>query len=151
MQPAGPMSRKPDETDRKILSLLAENGRQSVKELARRIGLSRSATQERLARLERDGAIAGYTIRRNEHGDGAVAAYMFVKTRQALCDDLALQLRHIAEILVFDSVAGETDAMLEVQAESMARLQAIRAEIAAQPDVVQIETSIILKRHFNRR
>mgnify|MGYP001765051926 CR=1 FL=1 len=83
------MSRKQDETDRKILSLLAENGRQSVKELARRIGLSRSATQERLARLEREGAIAGYTIRRNEHGNGAVAAYMFVKTRQALCDDLA--------------------------------------------------------------
>ena len=145
------MSRKQDETDRKILSLLAENGRQSVKELARSIGLSRSATQERLARLEREGAIAGYTIRRNDHGNGAVAAYMFVKTRQALCDDLVPQLRHIPEIVVFDSVAGETDAMLEVVAASMTRLQEIRAEIAAQADVVQIETSIILKRHFNRR
>lgn len=145
------MSRKQDETDRKILSLLAENGRQSVKELARRIGLSRSATQERLARLERDGLIAGYTIRRNDRGAGTVAAYMFVKTRQAICDDLAPHLRHIPEIVVFDSVAGETDAMLEVVADGMPRLQAIRSEIAALEDVVQIETSIILKRHFNRR
>lgn len=145
------MSRKQDETDRKILAHLAENGRQSVKELARRIGLSRSATQERLARLEREGQIAGYTIRRNDQGAEAILAYMFVKTRQAICDDLAPHLRQIPEIVVFDSVAGETDALLEVMADSMARLQAIRAEIAALEDVVQIETSVILKRHFNRR
>jgi DNA-binding Lrp family transcriptional regulator len=145
------MSRKQDETDRKIMALLAENGRQSVKELARRIGLSRSATQERLARLERDGMIAGYTIRRNDQGASSISAYMFVKTRQAICDDLAPHLRQIPEIVVFDSVAGETDAMLEVVADSMARLQEIRAEIAALEDVVQIETSVILKRHFNRR
>ena len=60
------MARKLDQTDQQILTLLAENARQSVKELARRIGLSRSAAQERLARLERDGVLAGYTIRRND-------------------------------------------------------------------------------------
>ena len=51
------MARKLDQTDQQILALLAENARQSVKELARRIGLSRSAAQERLARLERDGVL----------------------------------------------------------------------------------------------
>ncbi len=68
------MARKLDETDHKMLALLAENARQSVKELARRIGLSRSAAQERLARLERDGILAGYTIRRNDPSGGKVAA-----------------------------------------------------------------------------
>src|SRR4030095_7116790 len=38
----GKMARKLDQTDQHILTLLAENARQSVKELARRIGLSRS-------------------------------------------------------------------------------------------------------------
>ena len=145
------MARKLDETDQQILALLAENARQSVKELARRIGLSRSAAQERLARLERDGVLAGYTIRRNDPAGGKVAAYFIVKTKQAVCDDLAPHLRRIPEVVVFDSVAGETDAMLEVVADSMTRLQEIRAEIAALDDVVQIETSVILKRHFNRR
>ena len=145
------MSRKQDETDRKILALLAENGRQSVKELARRVGLSRSAAQERLARLERDGVLAGYTIRRNDPAEGRVAAYFIIKTRQAVCDDLAPHLRGIPEVVVFDSVAGETDGLVEVVADSMTRLQEVRSQIAALDDVEAIETSVILKRHFNRR
>jgi DNA-binding Lrp family transcriptional regulator len=145
------MARKLDETDHKMLALLAENARQSVKELARRIGLSRSAAQERLARLERDGVLAGYTIRRNDPSGGKVAAYFIVKTRQAVCDDLAPHLRRIPEVVVFDSIAGETDGLVEVVADSMTRLQAVRSEIAALEDVEAIETSVILKRHFNRR
>jgi DNA-binding Lrp family transcriptional regulator len=146
------MARKLDDTDQKILALLAENARQSVKELARRIGLSRSAAQERLARLERDGVLAGYTIRRNDPAvNGKVAAYFIIKTRQAMCDDLAPHLRKIPEVVVFDSVAGETDGLVEVVADSMTRLQAVRSEIAALEDVEGIETSVILKRHFNRR
>ena len=145
------MARKLDQTDQQILSLLAENARQSVKELARRIGLSRSAAQERLARLERDGVLAGYTIRRSEPAPHTVAAYFIVRTRQAVCDDLAPHLHKIPEVVVFDSLAGETDALLEVVAESMTRLQAVRSEIAALEDVEEIETAVILKRHFNRR
>ena len=145
------MARKLDETDQQILALLAENARQSVKELARRIGLSRSAAQERLARLERDGVLAGYTIRRNDPAGGKVAAYFIVKTKQAVCDDLAPHLRKIPEVVVFDSIAGETDGLVEVVADSMTRLQAVRSEIAALEDVEEIETSVILKRHFNRR
>ncbi len=146
------MARKLDETDQKILALLAENARQSVKELARRIGLSRSAAQERLARLERDGVLAGYTIRRNDPAaNGKVAAYFIIKTRQAMCDDLVPLMRQIPEVVVFDSIAGETDALVEVVADSMTCLQAVRSEIAGLEDVEGIETSVILKRHFNRR
>ena len=145
------MARKLDQTDERILSLLAENARQSVKELARRVGLSRSAAQERLARLERDGVLAGYTIRRSEPAPHTVAAYFIVRTRQAVCDDLAPDLRKIPEVVVFDSIAGETDGLVEVVADSMTRLQAVRSEIAALSDVVAIETLVILKRHFNRR
>jgi DNA-binding Lrp family transcriptional regulator len=145
------MARKLDETDHKMLALLAENARQSVKELARRIGLSRSAAQERLARLERDGVLAGYTIRRNDPAPHNVSAYFIIKTRQARCDDLAPHLRRIPEVVVFDSIAGETDGLVEVVADSMTRLQAVRSEIAALEDVEAIETSVILKRHFNRR
>jgi Lrp/AsnC family leucine-responsive transcriptional regulator len=41
-----------DSFDRKILDVLAVDGRISVTELARRIGLSKSPTQARLKRLE---------------------------------------------------------------------------------------------------
>ncbi len=48
-----------DDIDRLLISLLSANARQPAALLARRLGLSRSAVQERLKRLERDGVIAG--------------------------------------------------------------------------------------------
>lgn len=49
-----------DRFDRAILLVLAQEGRISVTELAKRIGLSKSPAQARLRRLEQDGYILGY-------------------------------------------------------------------------------------------
>lgn len=49
-----------DGFDRAILTTLAEEGRISIADLARRIGLSKSPTQARLRKLEKTGAIRGY-------------------------------------------------------------------------------------------
>ena len=51
------------ETDSKLLSLLKANAREPTASLARKLGLARSTVQERIARLERSGTIAGYTVR----------------------------------------------------------------------------------------
>ncbi|WP_080606022.1 MULTISPECIES: AsnC family transcriptional regulator [Sinorhizobium] len=47
-----------DEKDLKLISLLRRNARAPIVALARHIGLSRSATQDRMARLEGSGAMA---------------------------------------------------------------------------------------------
>ena len=52
--------REIDETNRRILGELQEDGRLTVAELGRRVGLSSPAVAERLSRLERDGVIRGY-------------------------------------------------------------------------------------------
>jgi Lrp/AsnC family transcriptional regulator, leucine-responsive regulatory protein len=49
-----------DETNRLILGELQEDGRMTLAELGRRVGLSSPAVAERLQRLERDGVISGY-------------------------------------------------------------------------------------------
>jgi len=49
-----------DSFDRKIVDVLAVNGRISVTALAQRIGLSKSPTQARVKRLEDSGVIRGY-------------------------------------------------------------------------------------------
>ena len=49
-----------DDVNRKILGELQEDGRLSVAELGRRVGLSSPAVAERLGRLEREGVITGY-------------------------------------------------------------------------------------------
>jgi Lrp/AsnC family leucine-responsive transcriptional regulator len=49
-----------EETNRRIVALLADDGRMSFTELARHTGLSVSAAQQRVRRLERRGVIKGY-------------------------------------------------------------------------------------------
>ena len=52
-----------DQTDRQLLALLRTDAREPVASLARKLELARSTVQERIARLERTGVVAGYTIR----------------------------------------------------------------------------------------
>ena len=49
-----------DPTDLSMIEILQQDGRISVSELGRRIGLSQPAASERLKRLEERGIIAGY-------------------------------------------------------------------------------------------
>ncbi|RXM20876.1 AsnC family transcriptional regulator, partial [Citrobacter sp. AAK_AS5] len=52
-----------DETDRQLLSLLQTHARESTATLARRLGLARTTVVARIARLERDGVVAGFGVR----------------------------------------------------------------------------------------
>jgi DNA-binding Lrp family transcriptional regulator len=59
-------SPKMDDLDQHLLARLRENARAPVAELARALGLSRTTVQSRLARLERSGVIAGYSVKLSE-------------------------------------------------------------------------------------
>ncbi len=50
-----------DSIDRKILDLLQDNGRITVKEITQTISLTAPAVSERIKRMEKDGIIQGYT------------------------------------------------------------------------------------------
>ncbi|MDF4588458.1 AsnC family transcriptional regulator, partial [Vibrio parahaemolyticus] len=63
-----------DKLDRKILSSLLTNGRESIANLSRNIGLSRTAVAERINRLEKTGIIKGYTAQIRIESDGRKAA-----------------------------------------------------------------------------
>ena len=51
-----------DTIDKQILSLLAENARMPVKEIADRVALTSPAVSGRIRRMEQDGIIDGYTV-----------------------------------------------------------------------------------------
>ncbi|NMS24686.1 Lrp/AsnC family transcriptional regulator, partial [Vibrio parahaemolyticus] len=63
-----------DKLDRKILSSLLSNGRESIANLSRNIGLSRTAVAERINRLEKTGIIKGYTAQIRVENEGRKAA-----------------------------------------------------------------------------
>ena len=52
-----------DSTDRKLLSLLRDDARLPVATLAKSLKVARGTVQNRLARMEADGTIVGYTVK----------------------------------------------------------------------------------------
>jgi Lrp/AsnC family leucine-responsive transcriptional regulator len=59
-----------DKIDLHILSILQDDGRIVMKDLAERVGLSLTPCIERVKRMERDGVIAGYYARVNPQAMG---------------------------------------------------------------------------------
>ena len=138
-----------DPLDLQLLALLEMDGRMSHARLARRVGRSRSAIQERIERLERMGHIAGYTIRRGNRG-AEVQAYLLVTATGASHDTLAAALQAFPEVRVCDSVSGELDLILQVHARDIAGIDRIRAAVAALPGVARTRTALVMQTRFQR-
>eukprot|EP01136_Pigoraptor_vietnamica_P001381 Opistho-1_new@27931 len=52
-----------DDTDRQLIALLRDDARLPVVTIASKLRVARATVQNRLARLEREGTIVGYTVR----------------------------------------------------------------------------------------
>ena len=143
--------RRLDETDRAIIAALRADGRMPVAALAGKVGLSRSAVQERLQRLERDGVIVGYTVRLSgPPPGGSVRAYVIVTLSGPICDQVAPGIARLPEVKRCDSLAGEVDMLLEVETESLEDLSSLRETIAKIHGVKQLRTLPVLSTHFDR-
>ena len=138
-----------DPLDLQLLALLEMDGRMSHARLARRVGRSRSAIQERIERLERMGHIAGYTIRRG-HRPADVQAYLLVTASGASHDTLVAALQTLPEVRVCDSVSGELDLIVQVQARDIAGVDRVRAAVATLPGVARTRTALVMQNRIQR-
>jgi len=128
-----------EEIDRKIVSLLARNGRMSFTELARQAGLSVSAVHQRVRRLENEGVIKGYAAFFNPDDIGLpLTAFVSVKPFDAAApDDLPQRLEHLTAIEACHSVAGDENYILKVRVASPVALALLRGRIG---DEVAVRT-----------
>jgi len=141
-----------DETNRKILALLAGDGRLSFTELAKHTGLSVSAVQQRVRRLEEGGVIRGYTAVINPSAAGLpLTAFVSIKPFDpAAPDDAPDRLTHLAAIEACHSVAGEENYILKVRVASPSALEDLLQEIRAAAGV-STRTTIVLSTPFEGR
>lgn len=142
-----------DGKDRLLIAALRADARQSLVTLARHAGLSRSATHERIRRLEEKGVIAGYTVRlgadMERPGVEALVAVTFQQGRN--CDHIVPHLTGIPNVVTCWSLAGPTDLMLLVECASNAELDTVRRQIATTPGIATVQTHVSLRTHFDRR
>jgi Lrp/AsnC family transcriptional regulator, leucine-responsive regulatory protein len=137
-----------DEKDRLLLSLLRKNARSSFVELARDLGLSRSATQDRLARLKSSGVIAAFTIVERDVNVAAQTAHLLIRFDQgAKCAQVVPRLKQIPLITVIHSIAGGVDLLIRVDAPDLASLEATRAAVSQTQGIAAATTLMTLERH----
>lgn len=138
-----------DEQDKKILTLLQENGRLTNKELAERINLTTTPTLERVRRLEREGVIEGYTARINrkavQKGFTAFVSVTLNVHQLKLLDDFNKEVEAIPEILACYNTTGEGDFLLHIVAGDVEDYERVmRTRLANLPGVQRLHTSIVL-------
>jgi Lrp/AsnC family transcriptional regulator, leucine-responsive regulatory protein len=141
-----------EETNRLIISLLARDGRMSFTELARRTGLSVSAAQQRVRRLERSGVIKGYAALIDPDDAGLpLTAFVSIKPFDpAAADDAPERLAHLAAIEACHSVAGDENYILKVRVASPAALEELLQEIRSAASV-STRTTVVLSTPYEDR
>lgn len=139
-----------DRFDRAILLVLAQEGRISVTELAKRIGLSKSPAQARLRRLEQDGYILGYRAMLDPIQLG-LDNIAFVEVRLSDTREKALAafnkaVAGIAEIEEAHMIAGNFDYLLKVRTPDMSAYRIVLAEkISSLPFVANTSTYVAMQ------
>ncbi len=139
-----------DDLDRRLLAELSLDARLTQVALAARLGLSRSAVQERIKRLEREGVIIGYTVKLGQAPTTGLLAYLLVKDSGP---DHARALRGLdgfPEIRVADSVAGEIGLVLQAEVATVEDLNRLRDAVGKLPGVASTQTLLVMKREFSR-
>ena len=139
-----------DGFDRKILEVLAVEGRISVTALADRIGLSKSPTQARLRRLEERGVIRGYRALYDPiQLDRDHVAFVEVKlsdTREAALAAFNAAVMKISEIEQCHLIAGDFDYLLKVRTAGMTGYRSVLAEkISTLPHVSHTSTYVAMQ------
>jgi DNA-binding Lrp family transcriptional regulator len=139
------------DTDAKLLDLLRSNAREPAASLARKLGIARSTLQERIARLEREGVIKGYTVKLSDEAAAKnLRAVVMIVADARQADRVTAELKKIPEVRSLAAVSGAHDMMAVVEADTAARMDAVLDRIGKANGVARTVSSIVLSEKFSR-
>ena len=141
-----------DEKDRALLALLQADAREPAASLARKLGLSRTAVQDRVRKLERNGVILGYTLRlASEIDDMEYAqAHVLISVDPKQSNAVVRALESFPEIRALYAVSGEYDLLARVCAPMLEDIDAVLDEVGAIAGVHRTRSSLVLSAKFER-
>ena len=140
-----------DQTDRELIALLQANARESTANLARKLGVARTTVVARLAWLESEGVIVGYTTKLgSEASDRGVQAFVGISVQPKAQREVIRQLSRLPELRQLASVSGEFDYMALLRADTTMRLDALLDEIGEIEGVIKTTTSVVLALRVDR-
>jgi Lrp/AsnC family leucine-responsive transcriptional regulator len=141
-----------DDIDRILVRELVGDGRATLTHLAESAGLSVSAVQSRVRRLESRGVVTGYRARVNPEALGnMLSAFVAITPLDpSQPDDAPARLEHIEAIESCHSVAGEESYVLLVRVRSGRALEELLQQIRTTANV-RTRSTIILQTFYDGR
>jgi DNA-binding Lrp family transcriptional regulator len=135
-----------DALDRKILASLVEDGRRTLDEVGREVGLSASAVKRRVDRLRADGTLRGFTAVVDQAALGmrteALVELFFAPG--VLLDEVAATLSRHPEVAEAWSVTGEPDAIARVRTRDNTDLERLIRDLQRDGRVERTRSQVIL-------
>ena len=134
-----------DDLDHRLIAKLRHDARTPLAELAKQLQVSRGTVGNRLARLEREGIIAGYTVRLRPDSppdDIHAWACIAVQGNQHAVIRALLGEPGVAEL---HDTNGRWDLLAGLQVASLAELSNVLERIRGIPGITATETSVHLK------
>jgi DNA-binding Lrp family transcriptional regulator len=134
-----------DDTDRELIGLLRDDARMPVVLLAKKLRIARATVQNRLAKLEKDGTILGYTVRLKPSAEGPrIRALMTVAVEGNRAEDVMRQLRGHPNVHALHSTNGRWDIVAELRADTLESFDAVLNKIRQIEGIATTETSLLL-------
>lgn len=134
-----------DELDQHLLTLLQANARTPAATLARQTGAARTTVLARLARLERQGVIAGYGLRLGRPlPAAAIRAHLSLSVAPRAGPAVVRAMQRMIEVRQMWAVSGPFDYLAWIECEDTAQLDRTLDRIGSLEGVRRTETSVIL-------
>ncbi|AEG51075.1 transcriptional regulator, AsnC family [Sphingobium chlorophenolicum L-1] len=138
-----------DHFDHKMLAILSSDGRISVTELARQVGLSKTPCQLRLKRLMETGIITGFRAVLDKAKLGldhiAFAEVKLSDTREHALEEFNAGVRRIPEVEECHMIASSFDYLLKVRTPDIRRYRIVLGEkISSLPHVASTSTFVAM-------
>jgi Lrp/AsnC family transcriptional regulator, leucine-responsive regulatory protein len=149
-KPAAPRALT-DPIDLQLATALVADGRSTLKTLSELTGLSVSAVQARVRRLEGAGVIRGYTALVDAEAVGLPLAALIAITPldPGQPDDAPERLAGLSEIEACHSVAGDDAYVLFARVASPSALEGLIREVRRRANV-STRTTVVLQTFFER-
>jgi DNA-binding Lrp family transcriptional regulator len=139
-----------DKTDQKLLTLLRQNARSPVSDLARRLDLARSTVQARIERLENTGIITGYTLRTGAAMRPPLQATILISIEPRSAPSVLSRLKSLPGVQVVHTTSGRFDLLAQVTANNTEQLDETIDKIGEARGVKSSESLIHLATKIDR-
>ena len=137
--------------DELLLSVLREDARAATADIARKLGLSRTTVQNRIARLETQGVIQGYTVRvHDDYARSRIHAHILITLRPKQMPSVVKALQAMPEVRALHSVSGPSDLMAVGVVPTVEAMDELTDRIGMVDGVERTTSSIVLSTKFDR-